>query len=139
MLEEHAVEQIENEAGEVVQLYGRKITEGLRKGTPLHLYLPGAHRGVWNRAALDEHREIILCELNHAGIVEGPNVCVAGARASEPLAPQEPRAGPSNDSEARVAERLRHRIRIRQQEGGATFYREAALGPRLPTRMTDLG
>jgi DNA primase catalytic core len=53
---------IENEAGEVVQLYGRKITEGLRKGTPLHLYLPGPHRGVWNRSALGEHREIVLCE-----------------------------------------------------------------------------
>jgi hypothetical protein len=53
---------IESEAGEIVQLYGRKITEGLRKGTPLHLYLPGPHRGVWNRAALDDHREIVLCE-----------------------------------------------------------------------------
>jgi len=52
---------IENEAGEVVQLYGRKITEGLRKGTPLHLYLPGPHRGIWNREAL-EHSELILCE-----------------------------------------------------------------------------
>ncbi len=32
---------ITNERGEVVELYGRKITKGLRKGTPLHLYLPG--------------------------------------------------------------------------------------------------
>jgi DNA primase len=53
---------IENESFEVVQLYGRKVTAGLRKGTPLHLYLPGPHRGVWNRAALVEHDEVILCE-----------------------------------------------------------------------------
>jgi len=39
---------VRNAAGEVVQLYGRKVTEGLRKGTPLHLYLPGPHRGIWN-------------------------------------------------------------------------------------------
>jgi DNA primase len=42
--------------------YGRKITEGLRDGTPLHLYLPGPHRGVWNVEALASSREIILCE-----------------------------------------------------------------------------
>ena len=27
------------------EVYGRKITDGLRAGTPLHLYLPGPHRG----------------------------------------------------------------------------------------------
>jgi len=37
-----------NLEGEVVEMYGRKITPGLRPGTPLHLYLPGARRGVWN-------------------------------------------------------------------------------------------
>jgi DNA primase len=49
-------------SGEVTEVYGRKITEGLRSGTPNHLYLPGPHRGVWNEAALVEHTEIILCE-----------------------------------------------------------------------------
>jgi DNA primase catalytic core len=48
--------------GTVAELYGRKITPGLRKGTPLHLYLPGPHRGVWNLEALQASREIILCE-----------------------------------------------------------------------------
>ena len=43
-------------------MYGRKITAELRKGTPLHLYLPGPHRGVWNWEALRESKEIILCE-----------------------------------------------------------------------------
>jgi DNA primase len=47
---------------EVTEIYGRKITEGLRPGTPNHLYLPGPHRGVWNEAALAESKEIILCE-----------------------------------------------------------------------------
>jgi DNA primase len=51
-----------NREGEVVQMYGRKITPGLRLGTPLHLYLPGPHRGVWNEEALVASKEIILCE-----------------------------------------------------------------------------
>ena len=46
----------------VVEMYGRKITENLRPGTPLHLYLPGGHRGVWNEHALEASKEIILCE-----------------------------------------------------------------------------
>ena len=49
-------------AGDVLGLYGRKITAGLREGTPLHLYLPGPHRGVWNEQALQASKEIILCE-----------------------------------------------------------------------------
>ena len=51
-----------DEAGRVVEIYGRKITPGLRKGTPLHLYLPGPHRGVWNGQALSAGEEVILCE-----------------------------------------------------------------------------
>jgi hypothetical protein len=43
-------------------MYGRKIMPGLREGTPLHLYLPGPHRGVWNEEALLASKEIILCE-----------------------------------------------------------------------------
>jgi len=48
--------------GKVVEVYGRKITPRLRKGTALHLYLPGPHRGVWNLAALRSSKEIILAE-----------------------------------------------------------------------------
>ena len=48
--------------GAVVEMYGRKITPNLREGTPDHLYLPGAHRGVWNAEALEASKEIILCE-----------------------------------------------------------------------------
>jgi len=51
-----------NLEGEVVQMYGRKVTPNLRAGTPDHLYLPGPHRGVWNEAALVASKEIILCE-----------------------------------------------------------------------------
>jgi hypothetical protein len=49
-------------SGEITEVYGRKITEGLRPGTPNHLYLPGPHRGIWNESALVDHKEIILCE-----------------------------------------------------------------------------
>ena len=51
-----------NPAGDVVEMYGRKITPNLREGTPDHLYLPGAHAGVWNEEALIVSKEIILCE-----------------------------------------------------------------------------
>ena len=54
-----------DDAGGVCELYGRKITARLRPGTPLHMYLP-AHtergRGVFNLAALQASREVILCE-----------------------------------------------------------------------------
>jgi DNA primase catalytic core len=48
--------------GEVMQMYGRKITRALREGTPEHLYLSGPRRGVWNEEALIASKEIILCE-----------------------------------------------------------------------------
>lgn len=49
-------------AGTVTELYGRKLRDDLRPGTPKHLYLPGPHRGVWNPEALVASREIIVCE-----------------------------------------------------------------------------
>jgi len=53
---------VQDAEGRVVEVYGRKITTGLRKGTALHLYLPGPHRGIWNLDALRSSKEIILCE-----------------------------------------------------------------------------
>jgi DNA primase len=49
-------------AGDVAEVYGRKIGANLRPGTPLHLYLPGPHRGVFNEAGLIGQEEAILCE-----------------------------------------------------------------------------
>jgi DNA primase catalytic core len=51
-----------NAAGDVLGMYGRKITPHLRDGTPLHLYLPRPHRGVFNEAAVAASKEVILCE-----------------------------------------------------------------------------
>jgi DNA primase len=48
--------------GSVTEIYGRKINDNLRAGTPMHTYLPGQHRGVWNEEALIASKEIILCE-----------------------------------------------------------------------------
>ena len=48
--------------GTVTEVYGRKLLDNLRPGTPKHLYLPGPHRGVWNAAALIASKEVILCE-----------------------------------------------------------------------------
>lgn len=56
-------------AGNVVEVYGRKLRDDLRAGTPKHLYLPGAHAGVFNLAGVQQagqrtagEREVILCE-----------------------------------------------------------------------------
>lgn len=38
--------------GAVGEVYGRKVRDDLRAGTPSHLYLPGPHRGVLNHAGL---------------------------------------------------------------------------------------
>jgi hypothetical protein len=50
--------------GQATEVYGRKITPAskLREGTPLHLYLPGPHVGVFNEVGLVGQSEIILCE-----------------------------------------------------------------------------
>ena len=49
-------------SGDVAEVYGRKISDHLREGTPKHLYLPGPHRGVWNADAIVEGGEVIVCE-----------------------------------------------------------------------------
>lgn len=53
--------EVSDHAKRVAGMYGRKITPGLRPGTPLHLYLPGPHAGIWNAEALDGG-DVILCE-----------------------------------------------------------------------------
>jgi DNA primase catalytic core len=47
-------------AGEVVGLYGRRL-EKPNPGMPKHLYLPGPHRGIFNRQGLGGD-EVIVCE-----------------------------------------------------------------------------
>lgn len=51
-----------DEHGAVVEMYGRKVRDDLRPGTPSHLYLPGPHAGVWNLAAVAASDEVILAE-----------------------------------------------------------------------------
>lgn len=46
-------------AGAVVGMYGRKVDD---RSAPHHLYLPGPHRGVFNREGLASSTEVILCE-----------------------------------------------------------------------------
>lgn len=48
--------------GQVVQMYGRKVRDDLRPGTPKHLYLPRPHAGAFNHQHLAGAREVILCE-----------------------------------------------------------------------------
>jgi DNA primase len=63
--------------GRVVGLYGRKIRDDLRPGTPVHLYLPGSHRAVWNARGLVGGSEVILCE----ALLDALTFWVAGHRA----------------------------------------------------------
>ncbi len=65
-----------DEHGNVAQMYGRKITPNLREGTPLHLYLAGEHRAVWNAAALRNQKEWLLCE----SIIDALTLWCAGFR-----------------------------------------------------------
>jgi DNA primase len=51
-----------DEAGQVVELYGRRLTDHARPGVPRHLYLPGPLRGVFNVQALAGAPDVILCE-----------------------------------------------------------------------------
>ena len=52
-----------DEAGRICEVYGRKIRNDLRPGTPLHLYLPGPHAGVWNvEGVAGSQGEVILTE-----------------------------------------------------------------------------
>ncbi len=48
--------------GHVLGCMAAKSRRTCAKGSPLHLYLPGPHRGVWNEQALQASKEIILCE-----------------------------------------------------------------------------
>ncbi len=48
--------------GQVVEVYGRKLLDNLRAGTPKHLYLPGPHAGVWNLDDVQASPEVIVCE-----------------------------------------------------------------------------
>ena len=53
---------VRDATGQVTEIYGRKLRDDLRPGTPAHLYLPGPHRGIFNPEALADSQEVILCE-----------------------------------------------------------------------------
>lgn len=60
---------VRDATGQVAEVYGRKLRDDLRPGTPKHLYLPGPHAGVFNLAGViaagqrpPGEREVILCE-----------------------------------------------------------------------------
>jgi DNA primase len=65
---------IRDEAGKVVNLYGRKIRDDLRNGTAYHLYLAGPHRGVFNLDGIRGRAEVILCE----ALIDALTVYAAG-------------------------------------------------------------
>lgn len=50
-----------NGAGEVVEMYGRRMFSPVRD-SPKHLYLKGPHAGVWNAQGVAGQEEWLLCE-----------------------------------------------------------------------------
>ncbi|MGH9184890.1 MAG: toprim domain-containing protein, partial [Acidimicrobiales bacterium] len=62
--------------GVVREVYGRKVRDDLRAGTPLHLYLPGPHAGVFNLEALAAGDELIVCE----SLIDALSLWCAGFR-----------------------------------------------------------
>lgn len=66
-----------DEHGAVSQIYGRKILDKrLRKGTPLHLWLPGGPRGIFNAQAFTASSEIVICK----GVIDALTLWSAGVR-----------------------------------------------------------
>ncbi len=53
---------ITDATGAVVNVYGRKLSNQQREGVPLHVYLPGPQRGVFNLAGWRGSEDVILCE-----------------------------------------------------------------------------
>ena len=66
---------IDPQSGRVTEIYGRKIGPQFR-GLPIHLYLRGEHKGVWNESALAACEEVILCE----SIIDALTFWCAGMR-----------------------------------------------------------
>jgi DNA primase catalytic core len=64
-----------DEGGNVVEVYGRRVGK-INEGESKHLYLPGAHKGVWNLDAVKTSEEIILCE----ALLDALTFWVAGYR-----------------------------------------------------------
>lgn len=48
--------------GVVKVMYGRKTTNKVRAGTPLHLYIPETRPGIFNLEAIEVSEELILCQ-----------------------------------------------------------------------------
>lgn len=48
------------QAGQVGEIYGRRITRGVQEAK--HFYLPGAHHGVWNAEGIQGQPQWLLCE-----------------------------------------------------------------------------
>lgn len=54
---------VQDANGVIHEVYGRKLLDNLRPGTPKHTYLPGPHAGVFKEVGLNNTDEVILCEL----------------------------------------------------------------------------
>ena len=101
-----------NAAGEVVEMYGRKITPNLREGTPNHLYLPGPHAGRVERRG--------------AGRIERNHPVRSADRCADVLV----RGHPPRDRELR-----RERLHRRSQAGlHASTARSAFTSPTTATK-----
>ena len=69
---------IHGDDGAVVGMYGRKVRDDLRAGTPSHTYLPGKHRGIWNSGPglIDGNGAVVVCE----ALFDAASYWVSGVR-----------------------------------------------------------
>jgi DNA primase catalytic core len=68
---------ITDDDGRVVGMYGRRIDDH----EPKHLYLPGPHRGIWNRKASKVYDEIVIVE----SIIDALSLIQIGIENVQPL------------------------------------------------------
>jgi len=71
-----------DEVGQVIEVYGRKLLDNLRAGTPKHLYLPARDaggRGVLKIAALIASKEILMRLSEHKATALPRSHCLSTA------------------------------------------------------------
>ena len=122
--------------GEVTEVYGRKINDNLRAGTPLHLYLPGPHRGVWNASvsarqrnagsdlvrSADRCADVLVCRLSqcHGELWGGGLYGRSPGRSSNNAASQRVLIAYDRDE---AGERAAEKLAVQLNERGAGCYR----------------
>ncbi len=91
---------IVDEAGAVVQLYGRKVGSGLRKGTALHTWLASPSRPLFNVEVLGRVDEVVVC----GSVLDALTFITAGIEHAVAL------AGPTSFDDSHLDQLVEHGV-----------------------------